>query len=109
MSSKDNGTRWLPYDIAVAAVYGGLAYATNSTFPGMILHSGGNVLSAVSLFTQGRSEWQLGGGQTVLVWQSGIDGPFVMNMIAFVVVSAGAFLTYRGLVSAGREARLHAG
>lgn len=108
-SHPEVGIVLLPYYIAVSAVYGGLAYATNSTFPSMVLHSGGNVLSAFSLFTQGRSEWQLGSSQTVLVWQSGVDGPFVINIIALVVVSAGAFLAYRGLVSARREARLHAG
>jgi CAAX protease family protein len=98
----------LPYYIAVAAVYGGLAYATNSTFPSMVLHAGGNVFSAFSLFTQGRSEWQLGTEPPHLVWQSGVDAAFVVNVIAFLVACFGSVLAYRALVSAGREARLHA-
>ena len=98
----------LPYYIAVAAVYGGLAYATNSTFPSMVLHTGGNVLSAFSLFTQGRSQWQLDARPAPLVWQSGIDAAFVLNVVAFLVVCLGTFLAYRALVAAGREARVHA-
>lgn len=105
-SHPEVGVVLLPYYIAVAAVYGGLAYATNSTFPSMVLHSVGNVLSAFSLFTHGRSEWQPRNSQAALVWQSGIDGPFMINVVALVAVSAGVFLAYRGLVLAGREARL---
>jgi membrane protease YdiL (CAAX protease family) len=103
------GVVLLPYYIAVTAVYGGVAYAMNSTFPSMVLHSGGNVFSAVGLFTLGRSEWQLGIEEPVLVWQSGVDAPFVISLLAFVVVSAGTVVAFRGLVAAGREARLHAG
>jgi len=109
LTHPEVGIVLLPYYIAVAAVYGGLAYATNSTFPSMVLHAGGNMLSAFSLFTQGRSEWQLGSSRPVLVWESGVDAAFVANVIALLVVSAGTFLAYRALISAGREVRLHAG
>jgi membrane protease YdiL (CAAX protease family) len=98
----------LPYHIAVAAVYGGLAYATNSIFPSLVLHTGGNMLSALSLFTQGRSEWQLGATPAPLVWESGVDVAFIVNVVAFLGVCLGTFLAYRALVAAGREARLHA-
>ena len=47
----------LPYYMAAAAVYGALAHLTDSTLPSMVLHGGGNVFSAVDLFTRGRSEW----------------------------------------------------
>ena len=49
----------MPFYLAVATVYGLLAAATNSTYPSMVLHAGGNVFSAFSLFSLGRSEWQL--------------------------------------------------
>jgi membrane protease YdiL (CAAX protease family) len=98
----------LPYYIAVAAVYGGLAYATNSTLPSMVLHTGGNIFSAFSLFTQGRSEWQLGIRPPRLVWQSGVDASFVLNVVAFLATGFGTVLAYRALVSAGRAARLQA-
>jgi len=95
----------LPYYIAVAAVYGGLAYATNSTFPGMVLHAGGNMLSAFSLFTQGRSEWQLGTSPSTLVWESGIDAAFVGIVVLLLVVAVVAGLAFRSLVLAGRAAQ----
>jgi membrane protease YdiL (CAAX protease family) len=96
----------LPYYIAVAAAYGGLAYATNSTFPSMVLHSGGNVFSAFTLFTQGRSEWELGTAPQRLVWQSGVDAAFVVNVVALLAACFGTALAYRALVSAGRAARI---
>ena len=108
-SHPEVGIALLPYYIAVSAVYGGLAYATDSTFPGMVLHSGGNLLSAFSLFAQGRSEWQLGNSQPTLVWQSGVDAEFVASVILLLIVSAGACLAYKALISGGRAARLHAG
>lgn len=40
----------LPYYLAVAAVYGALAYLTNSILPSLVLHAGGNMLSAFDLF-----------------------------------------------------------
>jgi membrane protease YdiL (CAAX protease family) len=95
-----------PYYVAVAAVYGGLAYATNSTLPSMVLHAGGNLLSAFSLFTQGRSEWQLGARPPVLVWQTGMDASFVANVLGLLLVSVGACFAYRALVAAGRTAGL---
>jgi len=108
-SHPEVGIALLAYYLAVAAVYGGLAYATNSTLPSMILHTGGNIFSAFSLFAEGRSEWQLGTGKPTLVWNSGIDAGFVVNVILFLAVSAGTWIAYKALISAGRAARLQAG
>ncbi len=102
------GIALLPYYIAVSAVYGGLAYATNSALPSMVLHSAGNVFSAFALLAQGRSEWQLGSRQAALVWQSGVDAAFVGNVVLLLVVSPGACLAYKGLIAAGRAVRVHA-
>jgi hypothetical protein len=96
------GVVLLPYYVAVAGVYGGLAYATDSTLPSMVLHTGGNVFSAIGLFAQGRSEWQLGTKQPALVWQSGIDSAFIVSVAALIVVTIGTVLAYRGLIAAGR-------
>jgi len=105
---REVGIVLLPYYVAVAAVYGALSYATNSTFPSMVLHTGGNILSALSLSSQGRSEWELGTGPAPLVWQSGVDAAFVVNVVAFLVVCLGTIFAYRALISAGREAQLQA-
>lgn len=94
----------LPYYVAVAAVYGGLAYATDSTFPSMVLHAGGNAFSAFGLLAQGRSELQLGNRQPALVWQSGVDAAFVANVFGLLLVASGAVLAYRSLIAAGRRA-----
>src|SRR5207237_7477117 len=48
----------MPYYLAVVAVYGALAYLTNSIFPSMVLHAGGNILSTLALFGRSRSQWQ---------------------------------------------------
>lgn len=90
----------LPFYLAVAAVYGLLAAATNSTYPSMVLHAGGNIFSAFSLFTQGRSEWQLTAEQPSTIWQVGIDGAFLANLAMLVVASAVTVMAYRGLFRA---------
>jgi len=41
----------LPFYLAVAAVYGLLAAATNSVYPSMVLHAGGNMLSMFDLIS----------------------------------------------------------
>jgi membrane protease YdiL (CAAX protease family) len=99
-SHPEVGIVLLPYYLAVSAVYGSLAYATNSTIPGMVLHSGGNMLSLFGLFTRGRSEWQLGVKQSPLVWQSGIDMAFVVNLILLLGAATGTWLVFRSLIQA---------
>jgi hypothetical protein len=64
------------------------------------------MLSALSLFTQGRSQWEFGVRPARLVWQSGIDAAFVVNVVAFLAACFVSFLAYRALISAAREARL---
>jgi len=92
----------LPFYLAAAAVYGLTAAATNSTYPSMVLHAGGNVFSAFSLFVGGRSEWQLSAVPAPTVWQTGVDAAFLANLAALVVVGAIAALAYRGLFRASR-------
>jgi membrane protease YdiL (CAAX protease family) len=77
----------LPYYMAVAAVYGSLAHLTDSTLPGMVLHGGGDALSAFDLFTRGRSEWQLSAAPRPLVWETGRDAEFLANTVALLVVA----------------------
>ena len=93
----------LPFYLAVATVYGLLAAATNSTYPSMVLHGGGNMFSAFSLFAGGRSEWQLTTVPQATIWQAGVDASFLASLALFIVAAVAAALAYGGLFRASRE------
>jgi membrane protease YdiL (CAAX protease family) len=95
----------LPFYIGVAAVYGALAYFTDSIWPGLVLHAGGNMFAAVGLFAGGRSEWQLLAAPAPLIWETGPDAAFWGSLAAFAAASALAVWAYSGLASAVRTAR----
>lgn len=94
----------LPFYLAVATVYGLLAAATNSTYPSMVLHAGGNVFSAFSLFSQDRSEWQLTTVPAPTIWQVGVDASFLASLAMLVVVGVATAFAYGGLFRASRAA-----
>jgi membrane protease YdiL (CAAX protease family) len=96
------GVVLLPFYLAVAAVYGALAYVTDSTLPGMVLHAGGNMFSAFDLFTRGRSEWQLSPEAMPLIWETGPDAAFLGNVVALVIVAALTVWAYSALARAAR-------
>ena len=77
----------LPYYIAVAAVYGGLTWASNSILPALVLHAGGDVWSLGRLWLTGRPEWQLSSSAPRLVRETGVDAGFLMAVGAFVVLA----------------------
>ena len=81
----------LPYYVAVAGVYGGLTWATNSILPAIVLHAGGDVWSLSRLWLTGRPEWQLTGSAQTLLWESGVDSRFLLAALAFTALTA-AFL-----------------
>ena len=93
----------MPYYLAVAAVYGALAYLTNSIFPSMVLHAGGNVLGAFELFTQGRSEWQASSSPKALIWETGTDASFWISLVAALIAGAAAVWAYSALARAARQ------
>lgn len=99
------GLSLMPYYMAVAAVYGTLAYLTNSIFPGMVLHAGGNILSALALFGQGRSEWQASADRTRLIWDGGPDASFWIAVVAFLIAGGVAVGAYFALARVAQEAR----
>jgi membrane protease YdiL (CAAX protease family) len=99
------GVVLLPFYIAVAAVYGTLAYVTDSTLPGIVLHAGGNMFSAFDLFARGRSEWQLSTEAPPLIWERGPDAAFWGNVTALLAVAALTVWAYSALASAARNAR----
>jgi membrane protease YdiL (CAAX protease family) len=94
----------LPYYLAVATVYGALAYLTNSILPSLVLHAGGNVLSAFDLFARGRSEWQASPTPKPLIWDSGPDGAFWLSLGATLIVGTAAAWAYAALASVVRKA-----
>ena len=90
----------MPYYVAVAAVYGGLAYITNSILPSLMLHAGGNLFVFLAQFGAGRSEWQATAAP--LVWETGPDVTFVVTAAAAIGLGAAVFLAYRGLAASVR-------
>jgi membrane protease YdiL (CAAX protease family) len=99
------GLALLPFYLAVAAVYGALAYLTDSIFPSIVLHAGGNMFSAFDLFTRGRSEWQLSTTPRPLVWQTGPDAAFLGNLTALLVVGTLTVFAYSALAGVTRRPR----
>jgi membrane protease YdiL (CAAX protease family) len=80
----------MPYFIAVAAVYGALAWLTNSILPSMALHAGGNVLVGLGLVMGGRSEWQASARPEPLIWETGTDAQFWIACVFLLIVGGAA-------------------
>ncbi len=99
----------MPYYLAVAAIYGALAYLTNSILPSVVLHAGGNVLSAIGLFAGGRAEWQAPSSPAPPIWETGADTSFWISCVATFVVGAAAVWAYAALASVARKAPRPAG
>jgi membrane protease YdiL (CAAX protease family) len=95
----------LPFYIAVAGVYGGLAYATNSILPGLVLHAAGDVFSLTRLWATGQPEWQVSMAPPSLIWETGVDAAFLSYVAVFVVLGAGAVWSYAALAASARQAR----
>lgn len=102
------GLMLLPYYLAVAAVYGALAYLTNSIYPSLVLHAGGNMFSAFDFVMRGRSEWQLSPAPKALIWQTGPDALFFGNMAALLVVGTLTVFAYKALARVTHHARTDA-
>jgi membrane protease YdiL (CAAX protease family) len=79
----------MPYYMAVAAVYGMIAYLTDSILPSMVLHAGGNIFSGLGLLMGGRSEWQATSQPAPLIWEAGADASF-WSACAFTLIAGGA-------------------
>jgi membrane protease YdiL (CAAX protease family) len=93
----------MPYYLAVAAIYGSLAYLTNSIMPSVVLHAGGNVLGAIGLFAGGRSDWQAASSPEPLIWESGADASFWLSFVAALGAGAAALWAYAALATVARK------
>jgi len=94
----------LPYYVAVTLIFGGLAWATNSIMPGLVLHTLGDVFSLTRLWATGQPEWQ----QTApapLIWESGPDAAFWGAVTALILLGAATIWAYVALAAATREER----
>ena len=92
----------LPFYIAVSAIYGGLAYATNSILPGIVMHAAGDIWSVTRLWITGKPDWQLSPAPSALLWETGIDPAFVTSLAAFLVLAAAATWAIAGVAHAAR-------
>lgn len=93
----------MPYYLAVAAIYGALAYLTNSILPSMVLHAGGNVLGYMDLLARGRAEWQASARPAPLIWETGPDASFWISGAAAIIVGAAAVWAYSALATVARN------
>jgi hypothetical protein len=93
-----------PYYVAVAAVYGTVTYLTNSIWPAVVLHTGGNIYPNIALLLHGRADWQAPSSGASLVWATGVDTAFVRLAVAVLVAAAGMAWAYAKLAGASREA-----
>jgi len=55
------------------------------------------MLSALGLFTQGRSEWQASANKSPLIWQTGTDASFWFSCVTTIFMGAVAVWAYRSL------------
>lgn len=94
----------MPFYMGAAVIYGALAHLTNSILPGVVLHAGGNVFSAIGLIAGGRAEWQASSSPTPLVWETGADAGFWISCVATLVVGAAAVGAYAALARVARSA-----
>jgi len=95
----------MPYYLAVAAVYGALAWLTNSIWPSMVLHAFGNVFSSIGLLAGGNSEWQASSKPAPLIWETGTDASFWTACAAVVIVGAATAAAYAALAGVARKAQ----
>jgi len=93
----------MPYYVAAAAVYGGLAYLTDSILPSLVLHTGGDALSALLLVFGNRGLMDPGTARSA--GPGGVNGAFWVNAVVFVVVAGAAVPAYRWLARVVRSER----
>jgi membrane protease YdiL (CAAX protease family) len=93
----------VPYYVAVALVYGAIAFLTDSILPSLALHAFGNVLSGIQLLLGGGAR-SVDGLSTApgLVWETGADLSFWLSCLALAVVAGASIWAYAVL---GRVAR----
>jgi membrane protease YdiL (CAAX protease family) len=96
------GIALLPYYLVVSAVYGGLAWLTDSIYPSMALHAFGNFFGSLGLLVD-RGDWsQEVASRAPLIWQGGPD-PAFWGAVALVALLGG--VTAAAFVALARHGR----
>jgi membrane protease YdiL (CAAX protease family) len=90
---------FLPFFMSISAVHGLLVYCTRSILPSVVLHA---VADALILPVQ---YGLLGNPPTGVVWQTGLDGPFVAAVAAFLVCGIAAVPAFRRLAAVAGQGR----
>ena len=92
----------MPYYLAVGAVYGTMAYLTDSVIPSLTLHAVGDALEGLFAVAATRPVIGSSGGAPPPV---GGRLALIVNVIVVAVTAAAAILAFRGLASTVREQR----
>ena len=77
----------LPYYMAVAGVYGGIVWATDSILPAVALHVGGDVWSLGRLWLTGQPEWVLSDASSQPASAAGSHSTLFIAAAALVILS----------------------
>jgi membrane protease YdiL (CAAX protease family) len=101
----DSMLAMMPFYLAVVAIYGGLAYLTNSILPSLVLHAGGDVFSLTRLWITGQPEWQVSSKPPTLIWETGADAAFWGYLAALFILGGAAVWAYATLASVVRNER----
>jgi len=102
-SHPETTTMLMPFYTGVAAVYGMIAYLTNSILPGMLLHAVGDVFGGLDLVIRGQSEWQTSVTPVPLIWETGADNSFWISCVIFILALVAATWAYHSLASLTRR------
>lgn len=95
----------MPFYMTVGAVYGAMAYFTNSIYPSMVMHAAGNILNLLGQWGGGNSEWQEPVKPVPLIWETGADATFWVSVVLLVVVTAAAVAAFAALAGVTRGTR----
>jgi membrane protease YdiL (CAAX protease family) len=84
----------MPYYMAVAGVYGALAYLTNSVLPSLALHAGGDAIDALLSLATGSGPAENAGRQAA---GGTAAGAVLVNVLVLAAVSAAALWAFYSL------------
>ena len=95
----------LPYLMAAGAVYGTLAYLTDSILPGLVVHAAGDLFAFVmELASGGRVTWANPAQPAPLIWERGPDAAFWLTCAGALAVGTAAVLAFRELARVSHPA-----